>query len=214
MIDTEKILHLLGTGLSSEVVATAVGCDPSYISQLLADEDFRNKVTERRLVSLTSATTRDQKYDTLEDRLLDKLDEVVQYITKPREVIAALAAMNKMERRGGKPQEQVTINNKIVNLVLPERVAMQFTTNSHQQVVGVNGKSMLTLDSRRLPELAGQKKALTSISAEDVQPQKLQGTIRDETSGNARAPATAPVRGSPGSPDFYRDEDSLLAALR
>ena len=152
-VDTEKILKLLGTGLSTEVVATAVGCDPSYISQLMADESFRQRVIELRLLSLTGATSRDQKYDALEDQLLDKLNEVVNYISKPREVISALVALNKAERRGAKPQEQTVVNNRIVNLMLPPKVALRFITNSNQQIVAVNGESMVTMPSDKLPNL-------------------------------------------------------------
>lgn len=158
MFDTQKILSLLGTGLSQEVVATAVGCDPSYISQLLEDENFKNKVIELRLVSLTSATTRDSKYDKLEDELLDKLNESIQFLIKPRDVLSALAILNKAERRGAKPQEQTVVNNTIVNLTLPKKVVNKFITNSSQQVVAVNDKSLITLDSNKLSDLLKNKK--------------------------------------------------------
>jgi hypothetical protein len=44
-VDNEKIKELLGSGLSNDVVASAVGCDPSYVSQLMSNETFRDGLT-------------------------------------------------------------------------------------------------------------------------------------------------------------------------
>ena len=45
----DKIIELLGRGYSQTVVASAVGCDDSYISQLMAKEEVRNQVATLRL---------------------------------------------------------------------------------------------------------------------------------------------------------------------
>jgi len=54
--DKDRILKLLGSGLGGEVVSATVGCDPSYISQLMADEEFRSRVLAMRIESLTADT--------------------------------------------------------------------------------------------------------------------------------------------------------------
>jgi len=154
MIPREKILSLLGTGLPPETVALAVGCDPSYISQLLSNEAFREEVQLARLQNLTEATNRDSEYNKLEDELLGKLKDSLGFLIKPRDILTALAIINKAERRGAPPIEQTLVNNTIVNLVLPQKVRMEFTTNSDHQVVAVNNRSMLTLESNRLTTLA------------------------------------------------------------
>lgn len=170
MIPREKILSLLGNGLPPETVALAVGCDPSYISQLLADETFREEVQLARLKNLTEATNRDREYDKLEDELLGKLKDSLGFLIKPRDILTALAIINKAERRGAPPVEQTLVNNTIVNLTLPDKVRMEFTTNSDHQVVAVNGRSMLTLESNKLTTLADIARGkLASIPAEKVE---------------------------------------------
>jgi hypothetical protein len=68
-----KILDMLGNGLSPEVVSSALGISPSYISQLVSTEEFSRQVAELRFINLQANTVRDRKYDSLEDQLTDKL---------------------------------------------------------------------------------------------------------------------------------------------
>ena len=72
----DKILKLLGQGLTPQLVATAVGCEPSYVSQLLSEEAFALEVAQARCANLEEATDRDKKYDKLEDAFLQKLEAI------------------------------------------------------------------------------------------------------------------------------------------
>ena len=160
MIQQDRVIQLLGSGLSAEVVATAVGCEPSYISQLLADDEFAKKVSELRIQNLQAATKRDNKWDEIEDKLLDKLKDSVEYIMKPREILAALATVNGAKRRGATAQESLTINNTVVNLTLPQKAVHNFVVNQTNQVIGVNDQSLLTMPSMNVKSLLQQAKSL------------------------------------------------------
>lgn len=196
MIDKDRVLKLLGSGLSSEMVANAIGCDPSYISQLLTDENFREEVAQLRVHSLTAASARDAKYDEVEDALLKKLADSLDYFLKPRDILTALATVNKMERRGTRPQESTVINNQVVNLSIPAQVHARFVLNSGQQVVAVSVgdsvKSMVTLDSKKLGEFAKttseQTQQLPAPSPQDRSvPNELpRSTSRDSSTFRAR----------------------------
>jgi len=148
----EKIKELLGNGLSNEVVATAVGVHPSYISQLMADEDFSAEVVSLRTKQLTAATSRDRSWDGVEDKLLDKLSEVVDMgmIYKPTEVLRALAIVNNAKRRGVSQQQAMVVNQQIVTLVLPEVVVKSFSRNSVNEVVEVDGQTLVTMPASTL----------------------------------------------------------------
>ncbi len=160
MIQQDRVIQLLGSGLSAEVVATAVGCEPSYISQLLADDEFAKKVSELRIQNLQAATKRDNKWDEIEDKLLDKLKDSVEYIMKPREILAALATVNSAKRRGATAQESLTINNTVVNLTLPQKAVHNFVVNQTNQVIGINDQSLLTMPSMNVKSLLQQAKSL------------------------------------------------------
>ena len=153
-INKEQIKELLGSGLAPGVVASAVGCDHSYISQLLGDEVFAGEVATLRTISLTADTKRDSSIDAIEDKLLAKLDEVVTdgAFYKPRDLLSAVAVVNKLQRRGkpiGSGAGPATVNN-IVNIQLPAHVSKKFVTNRTNEVIEVEGQTLVTMPAHQL----------------------------------------------------------------
>lgn len=146
----EQIKELLGQGLSNSVVASAVGCSPGLITQLLSDEIFSQEVTTLRAASLTAATKRDRSIDSIEDKLIARMHVIVDYITKPMEVVAALGAINKMVRRGNPAQQGHVINQTIVNLNMPSQSLQSYVRNSMGEVVEVAGQSLVTMPAAQL----------------------------------------------------------------
>jgi hypothetical protein len=139
MIDKKRIIQLLGTGLQARAVANAVGCEESYISQLLSDEVISGEVVALRAAALTANTERDGKIDTIEDALLSRLHDAIEtgQIYKPGDILRAFAVTNAAKRRGVPANEAVTLQQTVVQLQIPERVARQFTINQSGEVVDV-----------------------------------------------------------------------------
>ena len=160
MASIEKIKELLGNGLSNEIVASTIGVHPSYISQLMSDEDFYNDVVELRTQALAANTVRDRSLDSLEDRLIEKLDEAIseRLIYKPNEILRAFQVINSAKRRGVSSQESTVINNTIVTLSIPKTVTREFVTNKVGEVIEVEGQTMITMPaSALLQKLAAEK---------------------------------------------------------
>lgn len=151
-IDKDKVQKLLGSGLSNEIVATAVGCESSYIAQLMADDDFAAVVVAMRTVTLTAHTTRDRNIDGLEDSLLEKLREVVDsnLIYKPTELLRAFSVVNSAKRRGVAAHESLVVNNTVVNLTIPSKVVQQFVKNGQGEIIEVAGQSLVTMPAHML----------------------------------------------------------------
>lgn len=162
MQDKERIKELLGSGLSNEVVATAVGCDSSYISQLLSDELFANEVSALRMNSLTEHNTRDKRLNGLEDSVIEKLEEAIHWLTKPMDMLRALNVINAAKRRGVPAHEALVINNNIVNLTLPPVILNKFVTTPLGEVIEVEGQTLVTMPAhnllKRLQESRNDKK--------------------------------------------------------
>lgn len=137
----ERAAKLLGQGVDQSIVATALGVSPSYITQLLEQEQFAAEVTQLRFINLENATGRDSKYDAMEDKFLDKLEEMSPYMTKPREILGALAVLNKAQRRGAKQENQPQVKQDVVVLTLPSVIHNTFITNHANQVIAVSGGS-------------------------------------------------------------------------
>ncbi len=136
----EKIKELLGSGLNGEVVATAVGVTPGYISQLMSDPVFNTEVINLRAQALMSATVRDTNLDSLEDTLMKRLGEKIDndLIYKPMDLLRALAVINSAKRRGQQAQAAMTNKNTtVVNLTLPTMIVNQYKKNLMGEVVEV-----------------------------------------------------------------------------
>lgn len=151
-VDRKQIKELLGTGLSPEVVASAVGCEASYVSQLLSDEGFANEVSTLRTIALTSHSRRDASIDSIEDKLLLELDEMVasKAFYKPRDVLHAVQVVNAMKRRGHVAQHTGGVVNNIVHISLPPSAVRRFTTNRVNEVIDIDGQTVVTMPSHQL----------------------------------------------------------------
>lgn len=145
-----KILTMLGNGLSNAIVATAAGVTEGYISQLLAEESFAMQVTQLRYESLQAHTARDNRYDKMEDALLEKMADLIPLMYRPAEVLRAIQVINAAKRRGASAPENITINNTVVNLSIPRHQFDRFTKTVDGQVVEVGDKSLVTIQSGTL----------------------------------------------------------------
>jgi hypothetical protein len=153
----ERILNFLGAGIAPERVASAVGCEPSYISQLLSDEEFAKAVSQQKIVQLTELTERDKRLDTIEDRVIDKVEQSLKSpmaLLKPMEGIRALQMINSLKRRGSNVDNNVNNTSVSVNIVLPSITLKQFTVDVNNQVIKADDDSLVTIASSQVAQLA------------------------------------------------------------
>lgn len=147
----EKILKMLGNNISPSVVAMAVGVDISYVSQLLADEDFAKQVVQLRFDRLQKASELDQRYEDIEATLVEKLEDCLTYMVDPLKILAAIRVINATKRRGaGIPTAQAT--SEVATIILPTTIIQQFITNGENQVIQVGDKTLATIGSNVLLE--------------------------------------------------------------
>ena len=145
-----RALALLGQGIPPSAVASALGVDPSRISQLLSDSSFAAAVVEKKFESLIAQTGRDTQIDSLEDKLLEQLKFALPMMTRPMEIVKAYSVINAAKRRGVGSTESVTTKQTVVPLQLPTIILQQFTKNVHNQVIQVGEQSLLTIQSGTL----------------------------------------------------------------
>lgn len=168
-----RALKLLGGGVTQEATAAALGVTPGRISQLMAEPEFAQAVSEARFVIAAGAQERDKKYDGIEDKLLERMESVAAYLTKPRDVLQALTAINNAKRRSS---QQVTGSQTVINnfiaLNLPPVVKRKFTVTPQNEVVEVEGQELLTIDSKSFQKIVEleQPQAKVPISVSDKGP--------------------------------------------
>lgn len=166
MIDKDRGLKLLGSGLGPTDVATALGCDPSFVSQWLMDDAFRAQVLAQRMESLQAQTVRDGKINDIEDELINKLQENIRYMTKPRDILQAFAMVNNAKRRGAQTAgSSINIDMKVVSIQLPAVAREHFLPkmNAQGEVVQVG-------------DLAASTASLQSLVADRLQLRKKEAS--------------------------------------
>src|ERR1700748_83176 len=160
----ENVLKLLSDGHSQEVVANTLGIGSSAISQYLAKDWFREELAARKSVKLERYSKIDDGYDRIEGRLLEKMESVLPFMTKPNEIMHALAKVNAAKRRlGDSSKVQNTPVTQIINITLPTSVVHKFSRTHEGHVVAVDEKSLVTITSNSMEVLSN-----TVLSAEDA----------------------------------------------
>jgi hypothetical protein len=165
----ERALSLLGQGCGPELVASAIGVSVSRISQLLSTPEFAARVAELRFATLSRHNERDQRADRIEDLLLEKLENVIPFITDPMKLVAAYTRINAAKRRGSSSPEAITAQTQVVALNIPSIVINQHIRNDIQvnmnnQVIKAGDQELITVQSGNMEKLLAQSKSLAPIA--------------------------------------------------
>lgn len=155
----DRIIEMLGQGLSATQVASAVGCDDSYISQLLADESVSAQVQSKRAENFGKYVEQDRKLDDAEATALEKLSTLAQFITKPTEAARVYSILNAAKRRTVDQVNQQQAVAQTVALDLPAAARVRFTLTNDKQVIEIEGRSMTTMPARNLAARLEQRNA-------------------------------------------------------
>ena len=162
----EKVIDLLGVGISQYQVAAAVGVTEARISQLLSNEELAARVVELRYHNLQKHNERDGTYDSIEDQLLEKLEKSLPFLHKPEAILRAITVVNGAKRRGQDSPEISQASKNIVTLVLPKTIASDFTLNINNQVVEAGGQSLVTMQAGELLKNSEAQRAIPTPSTE------------------------------------------------
>lgn len=179
----ERALSLLGSGCNSESVAAALGVHASRISQLLSDSTFASAVSELRYNNLQRHNSRDNTYDSIEDKLLSKLERSLPLLIKPEAILRAINVVNSAKRRGSSAPEQITNQQNIVTLMMPTVIANKFTVNVNNQVIRAGQQDLHTIDSKSLLSRTQEAAAIALASKEEEY--AIHNETRDNISNGA-----------------------------
>lgn len=160
----DRVMELLGAGVSQEATASALGVSASYISQLMADEQFSKGVAELRFKQLQAHTVRDNRYDELEDKLLTRMEQSLPMMIKPNEILRAMQVVNAAKRRGSHAVELPTGQHQQVVLNMPVKLVQKFTTNINNQVIAVEGQDLITVSPQQLLQKIGVNHELPQLA--------------------------------------------------
>jgi len=147
---SSRALTLLGQGVPASVVAATCGVSESRISQLVSDPEFAAQVAELRFSNLQKHSERDSKYDSMEDKLIEKLKDLLPLMMRPMEVLKAIQVINAAKRRGASAPDQVVQQQTFINLNIPTTLIQKFQINQQNHVIQAGEQTLLTLQSGSL----------------------------------------------------------------
>lgn len=150
----ENILQLLAQpNITQADVAAVLAVTEGYVSQIVNTPEFQTKLSKVKVASLVAETAHDTKLANTETKALEKVSQMLDYVTKPIEAAKIFQVLNNAKRRGATEAEQQTVinsQNTVVMLQLPSIIKQKFTTNTNNEVVQIGDRPMVTMDSQLL----------------------------------------------------------------
>lgn len=169
----QKLLGLLGKGYTAAQSAQATGVTEGYVSQLMSEDWFAEKVQELRFLNLAKHQQLDEKYDDFEEEMLDKLKKMSKMLIKPMEIAKVLQIVNGAKRKSVTNTDPATLTQNIVQLNIPIAIANKFTTNANNQVVEVSDakgrtQALVTVTSGQLEGLSREIRKTGEVEGLDI----------------------------------------------
>lgn len=154
-IDATRMKKLLAQDLPQNVIAKVLGCSEGFVSQKAAE--FAEEVVAMKIAKLSAASDTEERREALEGTLLEKLEKAVDFMLRPAELLAAYktitGASNKTAAalaNGGNATQQ----GQLVTVVLPQVLAINFVQNQQGEIIEAGGRSLATLPSAVLKQMA------------------------------------------------------------
>lgn len=148
-----QILQMLALGMQPVQVAATLGVSDSLISQLLSDEDFSAELEGKRVEVAQADLEYDNKIDSVEATFLDRIEQKAP-LANLQQSLQAFAVLNKAKRRKDSAINRGTPQvGTVVNLQLNVSLIPQYLTNGKNEIVEVEGKSMVSATPKKLDEI-------------------------------------------------------------
>lgn len=178
-----RIMNALIGGATQEQAAKAVGVDPSYVSQLCAEEDFQLQVVEGIQTDIEKSVAIDKEYLNMEFDLVNKLKTMIPWMTTTDQVLKCLRYLNEAKRKSQHYIPNTGINGNetgtsagTATIIVPTFIQQNFITTPNREIVGIDGKDLVTLDSKALNRMITSKQQLPNPQVTKAQLPNEQST--------------------------------------
>lgn len=166
----DRIKNLLVAGLKSSEIATIVGCSPSYVSQLLKDEDFQREVEAGKIANAQERSEEEHletRYLTTKHKILNAIEENIPHSELPA-LVRALEVVDKVEdnakrRKMPAPSTGVINGNiHITNISLPAHVLSApvpiVQMNDKQEIIAIDAQPLAPMSADGVKNIFAQLK--------------------------------------------------------
>lgn len=157
----EHILSLLSQGIPASAVAAAAGVSESYVSQLRADPELSALITTATVETAQRDLAFDNTLERAELMALEKIEKNLPFANMGQ-AMAAFKILNSARKRKDAFTATVDQSTSItVNLTLPASAAAKYVVNNSNEIVEVDGQTMITATATSLDSLLAAKASST-----------------------------------------------------
>lgn len=159
-----RAMKLLAQGVTELEVARALGVAAGLISQYKAEPEFMIQLQEMIAQAFADHKEIDDNYTTIEKRLSERLKDQTALMFHPDQILRVLKFANEAKRKVAPNIQNGTTGEghglKTVVLVMPAVMRKEIELNPLNEVVGVNGQELVTLNSKSLDSLVAKRKVV------------------------------------------------------
>lgn len=163
MTPKEHAIQLLAQGIPTSQVAAAVGVSDSYISQLKADEEVQRAISEKQAAHSIADSNFDDTLERAESLALEKIEKNLPFANMGQ-ALAAFRILNSARRRKDEVLQKDTAISVTVNLTLPANNIPRYITNQANEIIEVEGKTMLSASAKTLDQILAARAGETQLA--------------------------------------------------
>lgn len=183
----DKIIALLGAGVSQTVAAEAAGVSDGYVSQLLLLPEVIEEVAKLKAGKLEGYLKIDNTIEEAEKLALEVTVKKLPF-AKVGEAAKIFGIMNAARKKATQDAGGNANGGQQVTLILPRAAKVMVTINPDNQIIEVDGRSTAPLPSKVLPlmqqrMLQQQTTGIPAISPVDDVREKMR--VADTSRANA-----------------------------
>lgn len=166
-VSTDLIIDYLAQGIPTSAIAAAVGCTDSYISQIKALPETQEQIAARQVAHTVADVEFDTRLERTESAALDKIEQNLPFANLGQ-ALAAFRILNSARRRkDGILQPEVggstTVN---VTLTLPAVAIPRYVTSQQNEIIEVEGKTMMTATPKSLDSVLSARAGTLSLESQ------------------------------------------------
>lgn len=195
MIDKEQVAGFLASGVGVTEIAAAVGCDPSFITQLKHDPEIQALIEQHKHDITVADVKFDKTLESAEEKALNRIDQMLPFANL-QQSLSAFRILNGARKRKDGPQDSTRAGVQ-VTLILPVQHIPKYVTNQTNEIIEVEGRTMISASPKSLDTLltekAGKELKHEATQAPVERAARLLGALSPVAPENRRAPRQSPI---------------------
>ena len=196
MTPKDQIIELIAAGVPTSQIAAAVGCTDAYVSQLKSDPEVQAFLATKAVAVTAKDVAFDTALESAETLALEKLEKGLQFANFGQ-ALAAFRVLNSARKRQDKFAQTDNAGTTInVNLTLPASAMPRYTLTSRNEIIEVEGQTMVTATPKSLDQILAQRAAgaaVPAVTSLERAANMLESLVNLQQPVNSKAPRRLPV---------------------